>query len=95
MTERPTSPSAAIEHCPNCAAMQERMRFAEDEAVRQARIGNGAMIEVDQLRRALEQVRQVAGHVCDSYETCDHRTCQSSYAAWAIADAALNVHSHD
>lgn len=60
-----------------------------DEAVRQARIGNGAMIEADQLREALEQIRLVAGKVCDSYETCDHPACQSSYAAWAIADKAL------
>lgn len=60
-----------------------------DEAVRQARIGTGAMIEADQLRKALEQIRLVAGNVCDSYETCDHPACQSSYAAWAIADEAL------
>jgi hypothetical protein len=45
--------------------------------------------EVERLREALERIRTDEGKVCDTYETCTHRACQSSYAAWAIADAAL------
>lgn len=38
---------------------------------------------------ALEQIRTQEGNVCDQYEICEHVACQSSYGAWAIADAAL------
>lgn len=38
---------------------------------------------------ALQAIKRDEGKVCDEYETCEHRACQSSYAAWAIADAAL------
>jgi hypothetical protein len=38
---------------------------------------------------ALEKIKSEEGKVCDQYEMCEHRACQSSYGAWAIADAAL------
>jgi hypothetical protein len=38
---------------------------------------------------ALQRIHDECGHVCDDFETCIHRACQSSYEAWAIADAAL------
>ncbi len=45
--------------------------------------------EVERLRTALETIRRDHGQVCDEFEICGHRACNSSYAAWAIADAAL------
>ena len=38
---------------------------------------------------ALQEIRNEQGKVCDNYELCTHRACQSSYTAWAIADKAL------
>ena len=38
---------------------------------------------------ALLQIKREEGKVCDQYEICEHRSCQSSYGAWAIADRAL------
>jgi hypothetical protein len=37
---------------------------------------------------ALERIREL-GRVCDEYDTCEHRACRDSYAAWAIAAAYL------
>jgi hypothetical protein len=37
---------------------------------------------------ALEAIRKL-GAVCDQYETCEHRACRDSYAAWATADQYL------
>lgn len=45
--------------------------------------------EVERLRAALETIRRDHGQVCAEFETCDHPACNASYAAWAIADAAL------
>lgn len=45
--------------------------------------------EVGRLRAALSEIWSQHGNVCPEYETCDHTSCQSSYAAWAIADRAL------
>lgn len=42
------------------------------------------------LERALQEIKDTQGEVCDNFELCDHRACRSSYAAWAIADEALN-----
>jgi hypothetical protein len=44
---------------------------------------------------ALEQIKREEGKVCDQYEICEHRACQSSYAAWAIADATLRTLGFD
>ncbi len=38
---------------------------------------------------ALEEIKKKEGKVCDNFELCDHRACQSSYSSWAIADKAL------
>ncbi|WP_028058278.1 hypothetical protein [Candidatus Solirubrobacter pratensis] len=38
----------------------------------------------------LEKIREQAGAVCDEYEVCEHRACQASYTAWALADAYLH-----
>ena len=52
--------------------------------------------EIDELERglslltaALREIRNKQGKVCTQYTTCEHAACASSYAAWAIADAAL------
>jgi regulator of replication initiation timing len=42
-----------------------------------------------ELRAALQRIKNDEGRVCNQYEICDHVACNSSYAAWAIADAAL------
>jgi hypothetical protein len=46
-------------------------------------------VERDLYWDALHKIRTREGKVCDHYEICEHRACQSSYAAWAIADAAV------
>jgi hypothetical protein len=38
---------------------------------------------------ALRRIKDEEGKVCDQFEVCDHRACNSSYAAWAIADEYL------
>lgn len=38
---------------------------------------------------AVREIKDREGKVCDNYDTCTHTSCQSSYAAWAIADNAL------
>ena len=48
-----------------------------------------AEAEVERLRAALERIKRDCGRVCDEFELCQHRACQSSYEAWAIADAGL------
>lgn len=37
--------------------------------------------------RGIEE--QTRGAVCEDYDLCTHRSCQASYAAWAVASAAL------
>lgn len=38
---------------------------------------------------ALEEIRNKEGKVCSQYEICEHVSCSSSYASWAIADEVL------
>ena len=38
---------------------------------------------------ALQNIRDHEGKVCGEFEVCRHRGCNSSYAAWDIADQAL------
>lgn len=45
--------------------------------------------EHQRLLAALRKIRDTQGRVCDGYENCQHRACQSSYAAWQIAVLAL------
>ena len=40
--------------------------------------------------QALEDIRESQGKVCPIFEICEHTACNSSYAAWAIADKALH-----
>jgi hypothetical protein len=40
---------------------------------------------------ALTKIRADQGKVCANYEHCTHEGCQSSYAAWVIADTALGM----
>jgi hypothetical protein len=44
---------------------------------------NAALLE------ALLAIRNDEGRVCESYDTCSHLVCKSSYTAWAIADEAI------
>ena len=39
--------------------------------------------------RALKEIRDNEGKVCDNFELCNHRACRSSYSSWYIADKAL------
>lgn len=48
-----------------------------------------AVNESAALRAALVEIRETEGRVCAEHDTCTHPACQSSYAAWAIADEAL------
>lgn len=48
------------------------------------------LAERDRYHKALEKIRHAEGLVCEIFEICKHRACNSSYAAWAIADEALN-----
>ena len=54
-----------------------------------ASTGADAPPPLDVAVAALQQIKDEEGKVCDQYEICEHRACQSSYGAWAIADAAL------
>ncbi len=45
--------------------------------------------ETERLRAALQRIKAECGHVCANFELCTHVACQSSVAAWMIADAAL------
>ncbi len=38
---------------------------------------------------ALKEIKDTQGKVCNNFELCHHRACQSSYSSWAIADKAL------
>jgi len=42
------------------------------------------------LEAALQRIKDEEGKVCDNFELCDHRACQSSCSAWFIAEAALD-----
>lgn len=44
---------------------------------------------IARLEAALQRIKDECGRVCTDFELCTHRACQSSYEAWAIADAAL------
>lgn len=44
---------------------------------------------ISTLRTALRRIRDHEGKVCPDYDLCQCAGCRSSYAAWAIADAAL------
>lgn len=39
--------------------------------------------------KALLEIQEKYGKVCSAYETCNHKSCESSYSAWACADEAL------
>ncbi len=56
-------------------------------------IGLGHMMARKKLAialEALEEIRTTQGKTCAIYEICEHVACDSSYAAWAIADKALH-----
>lgn len=40
-------------------------------------------------KKALKEIRDKQGKVCDNFELCNHRACQSSYSSWHIANEAL------
>jgi len=40
--------------------------------------------------KALKEIRDTQGKVCDNFELCNHKACHSSYTSWAIADKALS-----
>lgn len=43
------------------------------------------------LLNALQKIKAEEGRVCTEFEICKHAACRSSYAAWAIADRALEI----
>jgi hypothetical protein len=45
----------------------------------------------DILLNALKKIRDEEGRVCEEFEICKHTACRSSYAAWEIADRALET----
>ncbi len=44
---------------------------------------------VRELEGALQKIQKDEGQVCDSYEVCVHKGCESSYASWLVAFKAL------
>jgi hypothetical protein len=48
-----------------------------------------AAARIAALEEALQEIKTTQGKVCDNFELCTHVACRSSYASWAIADAAL------
>jgi hypothetical protein len=71
-------------------------RGREDQVAADVHTWQAAEQEMEALRQrteraeaALREIREAQGRVCAEYDTCQHIACQSSYAAWAIADAAL------
>lgn len=46
-------------------------------------------IVVGELIEALQRIRESEGKVCADFSTCGHESCNSSYAAWSIADEVL------
>lgn len=77
------------------AVMQSRdsipvNRVQEALAFMQRQI-DGFEQERDRYKAALEEIKRSEGKVCSEFMTCDHRSCNSSYAAWAIADEALTT----
>ena len=49
----------------------------------------GKLAQLEIAIKALEEIRNTQGKVCEIYEICEHVSCSSSYASWAIADEAL------
>ena len=47
------------------------------------------MDKTQTLYEALLEIKETQGKVCSEFELCTHESCNSSYAAWAIADKAL------
>ena len=41
------------------------------------------------MKAALQEIRDTYGQVCKNFDICAHVSCQSSVAAWMIADKAL------
>jgi len=76
------TPSAAVEERFTLLAVT-RALFAEEVLRLSARVAA--------LEAGLREIKEKYGHVCENYELCAHASCQSSYGAWAIADALLTV----
>lgn len=47
--------------------------------------------EIQRMAGALTQIKAECGAVCPEFEVCTHPWCQSSVAAWMIADEALKA----
>jgi hypothetical protein len=45
--------------------------------------------EIDRHRKALKEIHEHCGRVCEEYEICTHVACSSSHRAWEIADKVL------
>lgn len=41
--------------------------------------------------RALKEIRDNEGKVCDNFMQCNHRACRSSYGSWYLANEALKA----
>ena len=46
-----------------------------------------AMLKI--VTKALKEIRDTQGKVCNNFGSCRHRACQSSYSSWVIATKAL------
>jgi len=49
------------------------------------------MTQLEIAIKALEEIRNTQGKVCEIYEICEHVSCSSGYASWVIADQALRL----
>ena len=66
-----------------------------DSALRLSQMIERALARERKLREALTEIKRDQGKVCENFELCTHAACQSSYASWAIANAALADEPND
>jgi len=72
-------------------ATEERAEKAEDCLIAEQESRERAEARAAALEDALREIKDTQGKVCAEFEFCNHTSCASSYASWAIADAALST----
>jgi len=86
-----TKENAALRKC--IADLEFDNRALKAKAERMGEVISGGIDEaakrIEELEAALVKIRDEEGRVCDAYEVCDHRACESSYRSWVIADDVL------
>ena len=71
-------------------AIQELIELGWDDEHSTGKLLHKAQAQYDAMKKALKDIRDNEGKVCETYEICEHVACQSSYNAWAIVDKVLS-----